>query len=307
MRKALAIGTLVLLGTGFASDAAAQLWRGRGRMDGTVMDTDGAPIEGVVVKAYLPDANGGREVTSDDEGRWAIGGLAGGRWQLDFIKDGFVRRQISLALTEGSRPRPVRMTLERVEPTVDPNAQIADGLVRAADLMNADRFAEARRIYLDLLATYPEAHQLHPLVARAYHGDQQLDDAVRHLRLALEADPGNAAVTMLLGSILVERGDAEEGRRILESVDEDSVGDPAVFVNLGIEILNQATPSAALPYFDKAIERFPDYPDAYYFRGISHLQLGDQAAATADLERFVMLAPDAAEAQAARDMLEQLR
>ena len=53
------------------------------------------------------------------------------------------------------------MTLERVEPTIDPNAEIADGLVRAAELMNADRFTEARRIYMDLLAKYPEAHQLH--------------------------------------------------------------------------------------------------------------------------------------------------
>lgn len=307
MRKAPAVGTLVLLLTVFVSEAAAQFWRGRGRMDGTVMDADGAPIEGVVVKAYLPDGNGGREVTSNDEGRWAIGGLAGGNWQLDFVKDGFATRQISFQLTEGVRPRPVRMTLERVEPDVDPNVEIADGLVRATDLMNADRFTEARRIYLDLLAKYPEAHPLHPLVARAYHADQQLDDAVRHLRLALEADPGNPAVTMLLGSVLVERGDTEEGRRMLESVDQDSIGDPIVFVNLGIEILNQAAPSDAMPLFDRAIERFPDYPDAYYLRGITHLQLGDQAAAAADLERFVTLAPDAPEAQTARDMLGQLR
>ena len=274
---------------------------------GPPLDVDGAPIAGVVVSAYLPDADGGKVVASNDKGAWAIGGIAGGRWLLDFTKDGFTTRQISLELSEGSRPRPVRMTLERVEPTIDPNAEIADGLIRAADLMNADRFAEARRIYLDLLATYPEAHQLHPLVARAYHGDRQLDDAARHLRLALGADPDNAAVTMLLGSILVERGDTEEGRRILESVDEDRISDPAVFVNLGIEILNQGSPSVAMPYFDTAIERFPDYPDTYYFRGVGHLRLGDQTAAAADLERFVTLAPDAPEAQSASDLLGQLR
>ena len=228
MHRASAVGILVLLLTVFASEASAQLWRGRGRMDGTVMDADGAPIEGVVVKAYLPEGDGGREVASNDDG------------------------------------------------------------------------------YLDLLASYPEAHQLHALVARAYHADQQLDDAVRHLRLALEADPANPAVAMLLGSVLVERGDTEEGRRVLASLDQDSIEDPVVFVNLGIEQLNQAEPAAAMPHFDNAIERFPASPEAYYFRGITHLQLGDQAAA-ADLERFVTLAPDAPEAQTARDMLEQLR
>ena len=220
------------------------------------MDADGAPIEGVVVKAYLPEGDGGREVASNDDGRWAIGGLAGGNWQLDFVKEGFTTRQISFALTEGVRPRPVRMTLERVEPVVDPNQEIADGLVRATDLMDADRFAEARQIYLDLLASYPEAHQLHALVARAYHADQQLDDAVRHLRLALEADPANPAVAMLLGSVLVERGDTEEGRRVLASLDQDSIEDPVVFVNLGIEQLNQAEPAAAMPHFDNANRAF---------------------------------------------------
>lgn len=307
MRRALAIGLLAVTGSVGAADASAQAWRGLARVDGAVTDQDGSPLGGVVVRAYLPAAEGGTEVTSDDDGEWAIGGLASGRWQLDFIKDGFTTRQISIPLSEGIRPRPVRMALERVAPVVDPNVEIADGLTRAADLMGAGQFAEARRIYLDLLGKYPEAHQLHPLVARAYHGDQQIDEAIDHLRIALEADPGNVVVTVLLGSLLVERGNTEEGRQILDTVDEDRITDPAVLVNLGIEILNQAAPSDAVPYFDRAIARFPEYPDAYYFRGICHLQLGATTAAVADLEQFVTLAPDAPEAEAARGMLEQLR
>ena len=61
---------------------------------------------------------------------------------------------------------------------------------------------------------------------------------------------------------------------MLESVDADRITDPAVLVNLGIEILNQGAPAAALPWFDRAIARFPEYPDAYYFRGVSRLPIG---------------------------------
>ena len=199
------------------------------------------------------------------------------------------------------------MTLERVAPTVDPNAEIADGLVRAADLMNGGRFGEARGIYLELLGKYPEAHQLHPLMARAYHGDGLIDEAIEHLRTALEADSENAAVIVVLGGILIERGDTAEGQRMLESIDADRISDPAVLVNLGITVLNQGTAAEALPWFDRAVTGFPEYPDAYYFRGVSHLQLGDTTAAVADLERFVSLAPDAPEADAARRVLESLR
>ena len=126
------------------------------------------------------------------------------------------------------------------------------------------------------------------------------------LRIGLRPDPGNAAVTVVLGGILLERGDTAEGRRMLESVDADRITDPAVLVNLGIEILNQGAAAEALPWFDRAVARFPDYPDAYYFRGVSHLQLGDTTAAATDLERFVSLAPDAPEAAAARGILEKL-
>lgn len=305
MRRAVAIVLLAACAALGAVEASAQ-WRGLGRLDGSVTDVDGQPLEGVVVRVYLPPADGGTEVTTDADGEWAIAGLAGGRWELDFSKDGYATRQISIALSEGVRPRPVRMALERVVPAVDPNEEIADELVRAAELMNGGRFAEARGIYLELLGRYPEAHQLHPLVARAYHGDGLIDEAVEHLRTALEADPDNAAVTVVLGGILLERGDTVEGRRILESVDADRITDPAVLVNLGIEILNQGAPAEALPWFDRTIARFPDYPDAYYFRGVSHLQLGDTTAAASDLERFVNLAPDAPEAGAARGILEKL-
>ena len=38
------------------------------------------------------------------------------------------------------------------------------------------------------------------------------------LRLALEADPDDATATMLLDSVLVERGDTEEDRWMLEQL-----------------------------------------------------------------------------------------
>jgi hypothetical protein len=68
------------------------------------------------------------------------------------------------------------------------------------------------------------------------------------------------------------------------------------------------------------VNRFPEYPDGYYYRGITNVQLGtmlrpdDQAAgdkllqaAKADLAKFVQMAPDAPEAAAAKKILEQLK
>jgi regulator of sirC expression with transglutaminase-like and TPR domain len=62
-----------------------------------------------------------------------------------------------------------------------------------------------------------------------------------------------------------------------------------------------------MPYFDRAVARFPSHPDSYYFRGLAHLQLGDNDAARADLEKFVRMAPEAPEAEMARKILKQLQ
>lgn len=289
-----------------ATSASAQAWRGMGRIAGNVTDENKAPLAGVTVRATLPGA-GETEVKTNKNGEWALGGIASGAWNLDFVKEGYETRQISVAITQTSRTPPIEIVLTKAAPTVDPNAEIRDGLLEGAGLMNRRQYADARRIYEDLLAKYPEVHQLHPLIARTYYGENRFDQAVEHLRLGLARDPENVELKLLLGNILVEKGDAEEGERLLESIDETAVKDPITFVNVGIALLNQDKPAEAFSYFDRAVTRFPDSPDGYYYRGIIHLQLGKTAEAKADLAKFLELAPTAPEAESARKILEQLK
>ena len=60
-------------------------------------------------------------------------------------------------------------------------------------------------------------------------------------------------------------------------------------------------------YFDKAIARFPEAGDAYYYRALIRLQKSDMENAKADLKKFLELSPGAPEAAAARKALEQIK
>lgn len=288
--------------------AWAQQWRGLGRVNGKAVDTDGRPIEGVTVRYVLPAAEGGgSETKSNRRGEWVVIGISSGMWQLDFTKEGYESRLVTVPVSEHTRIPPMEIRLEKRAPVVDANAEIAAGLHEAARILSKKQYAEARAIYESLLQKYPEAWQLHPLLARVHHAEQNLDKSVEHLRKALEHSPDNAEVTLLLGNVLVEKGEAEEGRRLLDSVDQDLIKDPATFLNVGIGLLNGGRPKDALPYFNRAVARFPSYPDSYYFRGLAHLQNGDNGAAKADLEKFIGMAPDAPEAETARKILKQLQ
>jgi Tfp pilus assembly protein PilF len=305
-RLAVAVAAAAAVGAGLGA-APPQVWRGMGRVAGKVVDERGAPLEGVAVVAVFPDAGGRVDARTNKKGEWAIGGIARGEWQLDFVKDGYETYRTSVFVNELTRLPPLTVTLKRAAPAVDPNAEIAAGLQQASSLMNRKQYAEARAIYEGLLAKYPQVHQLHPLIARTYYGENRYDEAIAHLKRALEAAPDSVEVKLLLGNVLVEKGDAAAGQALLATIDDRQVKDPTTFLNVGIVLFNQGKSAEALAYFEKDVALFPDYPDAYYYRGITHLQLGHLDLAKADLQKFVAMAPEAPEAATAKKILDQLK
>lgn len=295
------IGIVFLL----TSIASAQDWRGMGRLAGKVVDESGAPIEGVAVKGVRGESNGGPTVKTNKKGEWVLAGINGGAWNLDFDKAGYEPVKKSASFQEhDSNPA---MTITMKKTAVDPNVQIRADLEKAADLVKQQKFADARSIYQNILAQHPDAYQVEPYIARTYYAEHQLDPAIEHLKIAASKDPNNVEVKLLLASVLNEKGSADEARQILASIDDSKVADPATFVNAGIGLINQKKPEDALTWFDKAITRFPQSADAYYYRGITQLQLGKNDAAKADLEKFVSMAPNAPEAATAKGILEKLK
>ena len=294
-----------------ATGAAGQDWRGTSRAAGKVFDADsGQPIAGVTVKAMLPQSdNRGPESQSNARGEWAIGGVASGVWAVDFIREGYETKSISLPISGSGGGRPIEIRLKKkAVPVADPNIEIKEKLTAAGALMTNKQYAEARAIYEELAAKHPDVKQFRPLIARTHYGEGNKSLAIDHLRRAAAQDPANVEVQLLLGNTLMEDGKAEEARKILASVDDTKVTDPTVYLNIGIALINDKKQAEAIAWFDKAIARFPEQPDAYYYRGISHLSAGKMAEAKADLEKYVTNAPaEAPELATAKKILESIK
>src|SRR5581483_5553525 len=288
-----------------AALADAQDWRGMGRLAGTVVDDHGAPIEGVTVKAVRGESKGGPTVKTNKKGEFVLAGINGGNWNIDFEKPGYEPAKKSASFQEHDHNPPMTVTLKQA--AVDPNVQIRADLEKAADLVKQQKYADARAIYQGILAAHPDAYQVEPYIARTYYAEHQLDPAIEHLRAALAKDPNNVEVKLLLANVLGEKGNADESRQILASIDESKITDPSTFVNAGIGLINQKKPADALPWFDKAVAKFPQAADAYYYRGITQLQLGRNDLAKADLTKFLEMAPNAPEAKTARGILDMLK
>jgi len=304
---------LVLFVAVTASSAAAQDWRGKGRLEGRVTDEDGKPVAGATVKIRLPDnPSQGVDLKSDSKGRWAYLGLRGGDWKITIEAPGFMAGETIYSVSEVARGNPVNYTMkpvpkvESAPSTVPP--EIAEAVKGGNEALEQKRWADARVAFEKVLPVAPENTGLLIALARAYSGEGNTEKAVEMLKRITDKDPANWGAWMLMANMLLDKGKLEEGRAALEHVPQQAVTDPNVFINVGVLFMNQKKDDDAEAYFSKAIATAPGQFDGYYYRGLARISLKNYDGARADLQKVVELAPkESNEVKEAHQLLEALK
>ena len=291
----------------FAAPAAAQDWKGMGRLEGKVFDQGGAPIAGASVKLARASDGGGTTVKTDKKGRWAIAGIASGTWNADIEASGFVPKKISVELpSEAARLAPLEVKLEKA--ATGPPPEIAAALEKAEADFQAGRYAEARAGFEKLLALRPDAATtIHQRIGFTYIQEKQHEKALEHLQKVLDADPANSVVRLIMAQAALEGGMLDRGMELLKGIDESTIKSPDLFFNVGVNFVNANRPEEAIAYFTKAVTVDPAYADGYFRRGLAYLGAGKAAEAKADLTKFLELQPSGAEADLARKALAQIK
>jgi tetratricopeptide (TPR) repeat protein len=309
MRNLTRILILAVVGALTASfPAGAQDWKGLGRLEGRVVDADGKALPDVTLKLELPTRGGGTSVKTDKKGRWAIGGIAAGKWNIDVDAPGFAARHVSIDLpNEGARLPPVELKLDRAAPQ-GPAPAVLEAVNKGDEAYKAGRYAEARAEYEKVLAMRPDlAKTLHLQIARCYSQEGRYDKEMEHLEVLLAADPTDQALRLLMAQEALKGGIIGRGLELLKGVDETTVKDPNVYFNVAALLLNQQKTEEAIGYLSRAIALDPAYVDGYFQRGLAYVGLGRMAEAKADLQKVIELAPGSAQADTARKGLAQIK
>ncbi len=319
------IATLAILIS--ATAFAAEDWRGNNRLSGVVVDkATGAPVAGAKVMLRVQKGGkGGPDATTDKNGRWAVLGLTYGPWNIDVEAPGYVTRQMSTGISEGQRLPPMKMELEAEappEPVAAPaeapveevkiggvavTPEVAAAVEAGNKFITEQKFEEAVAEYEKAYPTLSANIGLKFALARAYYGAGQLKKAIVLLDEAYKADPTNMQTAVLLANMLIEDGEIERGKKIIENLPAGSITDPIIFINMGIAAMNKKQPSAAHDYFTKAIAMDANRYESYYYRGLSSIQMNKAKQAKPDLEKVIALSPDSSEAKEAREYLKSIK
>jgi len=297
-RTAVALFAAALL----ASSATAQP-RGKARLSGKVVDEQGQPLENALVTAQLTGQTESLSAKTDKKGEWSIKDAANGEWKIEISKEGLGTSTETLEVKADKAP-PVNVTLKKA---VDPMVAVNAKLQEAATLAQGGKIADARKIYEDLLAKYPQIYQLEAFIARTYAAENNIPAALQHLKINLDKEPNNVELKLFQAELLMESGDKAGAKAILDTVDMKEVKDPYTFINQAINLINDKKGPEAVELLTKLLTQFPNTNEIYYYRGRAYVASDKLEDAKADLEKFVSLAPNAKEAADAKKILEQIK
>lgn len=295
----------------------AQEWRGgRARVEGSVKNEKGEPIAGAKVHMRWKQHTDGPDLTTDKNGRWAILGIVGGTWNIDFEAPSYAPKQISVGLKEAVRNpnidiqlQPAQAVAGHEEITVGGkkiSKEAADAIEKGNAAISAKNYAEARTEYLKALAELPDNAPLLLRVAVSYYAEGNADEAINYARKVIENDPENADAWRMIAEIELQRGNLEAGKTALDKVPPEKITDAQPYLNLGILLYNKKKPEEAETVLTKAIGIQPDLSDAYYMRGLARLHLKKKSEAKADLQKYLELAPNGTDAKDVREILKAL-
>ena len=308
LRAAVAVIAAAML----ATSAMAQP-RGNGRLTGKVVDDQGQPIADVTVRAQMTGQTDILEGKSDKKGEWRINGAANGEWKVELSKSGLETTVEVVEVKENNAP-PLNVTLVKkgaaAAPKADPMVEVNGQLQKAAELAQGGKLPDARKIYEDLLVKYPQIYQLEGFIARTYAAENNVPQAMEHLKINLEKEKDPALLTelkMFQAELLMESGDKAGANAILSAIDVKDVKDPYTFINQAINLINDKKGPEAVELLNKLIVQFPSTNELYYYRGRAYVASEKLDEARADLEKFVSLAPNAKETADAKKILEQIK
>jgi tetratricopeptide (TPR) repeat protein len=249
---------------------------------GKIVDQAGQPVAGAKVTFFLPQANSGFFVTTSPTGEFTAKGIKPGDWKMQVEAQSFTILQQSVQVAAKDNP-PITATLAR-----DDTAEV---LAKAEALFKEGRNTEARAEYVALLAKHPELTALNRAIAYTYGREKNHAEALKYLDLALAAEPKDLVLLQLASASAMELNDYPRTLAYLARIDDATLPAPDPLVNAAMNFLNRRRPEEAAPLLDRAIKRFPDSPDAYYYRALASLARDQQASAKTDLEKYLSLAP----------------
>lgn len=294
--------------------AATALAVGQGRLQATVVDENGEPLEGVDIHVYSEEIAFEKDLTTDKKGRFSLLVVDATRpFVFEFKKDGYrpVREVFKIDAGGVTRHEFVVPSLEAapVQPSAEEMAAARRGNkavvtfnegVAAAQQGDA---ATAKAKFLEAKEIDPDMPQVHAALSGIYLDEEDYQQAIATAERLLELEPGNLRALQVLYDAHTALGNEAEAKNALDQLSAVEGGgtDAAVRVfNQGAEAARVGDLDMARTFFEQAAELDPELAPAHAALARVYLDLGEHEKSAASAEEALGLDPSLSDLQKVR-------
>lgn len=289
----------------FISSSIAQEHMGKGRVNGTVVDENGNPLEGVLITVESMKYETKLQGLSDENGLFAVAGMGTGFWRVTASKKGYSSSYVNMNVRQLQRNPPITFTLNKMTGYA---ALMADedsfALFDKGNLLiQEEKYDEAMEIFNEFLEKYPEIHQVHLNIGTCYLKKEELDKAEAEFKLVLDKtketlgdykqDPQASLRAFTgLGEIYIRKEDFETAQKYFSQALDISPEDEVAAYNVGEVFFSHQKIDDAIKYFELAVKIKPGWSKPYMKLGYVYLNKGDFASSLEYFNKFLEMDPE---------------
>jgi len=304
---------------------------GQGTLTGKVLDRDGKPLQGAVVRIQNLGNKEVDEIKTNKSGSYSFVGLYQGRFKAVVIVDGhalmargdttgddifvtggqettinFDLRKAPAAPIPASAAPPPPNSKGKTDAEKKADAEMRGAFAAGLAALKANNYDEA----IKQLKLAAEKDQSQPAIfgnlGLAYLRTKKYDDAIEVLRKSLELKPDDAGVHLSLSQALAVTGKIDEA---MQEAEECAKLDPAQaaqgYYTLGAALTDRGKAKEGVELFKKSIEIDPKYGPSYYQLGVAYFSSADTIPqAVPALEKYLQLEPNGQYAQSAKQLID---
>jgi len=284
----------------------SQAYKGKGRVKGVVKDETGLPIPQVAVKLFHVNSASGFEVLTDEKGEWTASWLRNGLWNIDFQKESYLPRRISLNISELKKNPDVDVVLKKARAPLVPK-ELLDKLDEGNKLFDEGRYDEAIASFENILAARPEFFQININIGNAYMKKEDYGQALAYFQKVLEKDRQNVEALVSSGNCYIELKENEKAIALFKQIDKNDITDATTLYNIGTIFYNNGEVDMAIQYYEQSVVVQNDFVESYYQLGLAYLGRGDKEKALKNFQKYLEIDSTSEKAEQVKKFIEYLQ
>ncbi len=281
--------------------------RGKGRIQGVVLDQFGKPIPDATVEAVHLETGFKRTTKTDKEGKWAILGLGTGMWRITARAKGYFPSYAEQYVHQLSRNPDITITLRKMSglEALLSDKKAMKSLEEGNRLFEEGKYQEALEKFQDILKEHPDVFELHINLGNIYYELKDYDKAEQEFKYVIQeaekhreklgddvVDDIIARAYAGIGNCYVKKKDYVKAKEYYEKSIKTYANNAGVAFNLGEIYYAESNLDKALEMYELAAKLKPSWDLPYYKLGYVYLAKADLKKSLEAFKKFLSMADE---------------